>query len=558
MDVIHNASVSWPLGVRSATSFNTKVTTVRKPRAQTAPVIGVNDVYRKKRYVKKGETLEDLSPRTNKMLQKGEIALVKPEVPALRDILEILTCYSSRSKQSRAHSADRVRIIQKTAQKRGVPLSAAEVALKTSRRYRHPERLEANLPVTPLRLVKSAHFRDATQDFEDNLERLTEYVSKLSNTKNETDTCKNVYRKAGKDDILDDKQSDKTDTDSIEDHPKDGSSQQIVNIVDDAVNDHLVSRENVPTIASGTAGAPPPPPSTPELHKVPATPVEKALKHNSATYTYKRHQRKSRAQSLAETKKIIYEMNVETLTPFPAMKTMGYNKNPEYFNDYMNIMSRNTLEQLYNTKNYNKGTNILSPVIQRQMTMSSAHTTRINKVPLEKENKYVSVTTIRPFTKPVVLFPASSTANYVSIYDINGDSVPKVPQRNLNNTTSTSSSTSQETTLQNQISSCNESDKCTPINNRDIFDTAVNRGENVDIEKRGKRSTHTVPIVIPLVPNDNCEGISGSKLDDTDIGGNARTKAKHVTLELNTDARITRDRNSHLISRQKTGILKVR
>ena len=380
MDVIHNASVSWPLGVRSATGFNTKVTTVRNPRAQTAPVTQVNDVYRKKRHVRKGEPLEDLSPRTNKMLQKGEMVLFKPEVPALRDILEILTCNSSMLKQSQAHSADRVRIMQKTAQKRGVPLPAAEVALKTSRRYRHPERLEANLPVTPLRLVKSAHPRNATQDFEDNPERLTEYVPELSsNAKNEPDRSKNknVYNEVGKDDIPDGEQSDKT----SEEHPKDGNSQQIINAVDDAVNDPLVLRENVPTIASGTAGAPPPPPSTPEFHKVPATPVEKALKHNSATYTYKRHQRKSRAQSLAETKKIIYETNVETLTPFPPMKTTVYNKNLEYFNDHMNIMSRNTLEQLYNTKNHNNGTNIPSPVVQRQMTISSAHTPRINKVP---------------------------------------------------------------------------------------------------------------------------------------------------------------------------------
>ena len=145
----------------------------------------------------------------------------------------------------------------------------------------------------------------------------------------------------------------------------------------------------------------------------------------------------------------------------------------------------------------------------------------------------------------------------MSTYDVNDDSVSKGPQPNLNNTT-TSSSKSRETTLQNQICPFNESDKCTLTNNMDIFGTSVNRSENFDKEETEKRSTHTAPIVIPCAQNDS-EGISGSKTDDTDTGANERTKqAKHVTLELSTDARITRDRNSHVRSSEKTGILKVR
>ena len=345
MDIIHDAPVSWPLGVRSATSFNRKVATGRKPRAKTAPIIRLSG---KRRNIKKGEPLEDLSPRTNRMLQKREMVVVQRDVPVLRDVLEILTCNSAPLKQSRAHSADRVSIMQKTTQKRGVPLPAAEMALKTSRRYRHPERLKANMPVTQLRIVKSARPRKITKDEGDNPENLTECVlCQLSNTNGENNVSKSFFDGVRKCNSPGKHLSEEGEIDCSEESSKEAESQQIVNVVNDVVNDPCVSRENVPTLASGTVGAPPPPPSTPDLQKLPVTPVEKALKHNSATYSYKRHPRKSRAQSILETKRIVYETNVETLTPFPPMKTTGYNKSVQYFNEHMNIMSRNTLEQLY-------------------------------------------------------------------------------------------------------------------------------------------------------------------------------------------------------------------
>ena len=116
MDTIHNASVSWPLGVRSVTNFRNTKKVVQKPRAKTAPSLRIV-TPRRKGPVKKGEPIEDLSPRMTKMRQKQANVEGQWEVPVLRDVLEILTCDSTTLQRSRSHSADRVQIMRKTVEK---------------------------------------------------------------------------------------------------------------------------------------------------------------------------------------------------------------------------------------------------------------------------------------------------------------------------------------------------------------------------------------------------------------------------------------------------------
>ena len=326
MDTIHNASVSWPLGVRSDINFRNTEKAVKKPRAKTAPSLRIA-TPRRKGAVKKGEPFEDLSPRMTKMRQKQTKVEIQWEVPVLRDVLEILTCNSTNLQRSRSNSADRVQIMQKTVEKRGVPVPIVDVALKASRRFRHPERLEANLPVTPVQLTNSARSLQFRQSIQDELARLAAATPKTTledeHDVREQNSLAEVKDKMG---LPAGCQSSTI-------------SEPIINVVDKPAHHTVNSRENIPTISSGAAGAPPPPPSTPDQQRPPATPVEKALKHNSATYLYKRNQRKNRARRAVETKRIILAAHIESLTPFPSMKTTGYNKNMEYFTGEMNIMS---------------------------------------------------------------------------------------------------------------------------------------------------------------------------------------------------------------------------
>ena len=59
------------------------------------------------------------------------------------------------------------------------------------------------------------------------------------------------------------------------------------------------------------------------------------------------------------------------------------------------------------------------------MRRSSAIVQHVNRFPVGREKNYVSVTTIRPFTKP-----ASSSVNYVSTYDVNDESISNEHQPN--------------------------------------------------------------------------------------------------------------------------------
>ena len=491
METIHNASVSWPLGVRSVTNFRNTKKVVQKPRAKTAPSLRIV-TPRRKGPLKKGEPIEDLSPRMTKMRQKQVNVEGQWEVPVLRDVLEILTCNSTTLQRSRSHSADRVQIIRKPVEKRGVPVPIVDVALKASRRFRHPERLEANLPVTPVRLTKSARSFKFRQSIQDELARLTAVAPKTaaeSNTEHEHDVKEQ------------DSLAEVQDKVSISAECQSSTiSEQIINFVDEPAHRTVNSRENIPTISSGAAGAPPAPPSTPDQQRPASTPVEKALKHNSATYSYKRNQRKNRTRSVAETRRIVLAAHIETLTPFPTTKTTGYNKNMEYFNGEMNIMSSNTLEQLYKTKEPNSPQTMPTAIIARQMTISPVCVTRVNK---SAGKRYISVKNIRPFTKPEA-DESMSTIKYVSTYDVNEATTARAhgTQKNSNILAELKNQDDSKNTQKAVFRDISKEEMETYRSASQHNEVMTKRNTDDGVDEEKKKSARSAPIVIPCALTD--------------------------------------------------------
>ena len=537
MDTIHCASVSWPLGVKSVANFRNTEKVAKKPRAKTAPSVRIV-TPRRQGAVKKGEPFEDLSPRMTKMRQKQAKVEAQWEVPVLRDILEILTCNSTNLQRSRSYSADRVQIMQKTVEKRGVPVPIVDVALKASRRFRHPERLEANLPVTPVRLTNSARSLQFRQSIQEELARLTAVTPKTT-AEHEHDVKEQVSLAEVKDKMSLSAECQSSTT-----------SEQIINVVDEPAHRTVNSRENIPTISSGAAGAPPPPPSTPDQQRPPVTPVEKALKRNSATYLYKRNQRKNRARSAVETKCIILATHIETLTPFSSMKTSGYNKNMDYFNGEMNIMSWNTLEQLYKTKEPNNPQTIPTAIIAKQMTISPVNVTRVNK---SAGKRYISVKNIRPFTKPEA-DESSSAIKYVSTYDVNETTArDHVIDKDFNSPAELKSQDVSKNTGKavSKDTSREGMETNRSVSQHNMIMTKGNTDGEVDDDEK-KKSARIAPIVIPCaltdIPdneNNNVNPEYEPKLDEI--------RQKSETREL-TNAK----QNVLAASRLKSGVLKVR
>ena len=541
MDTIHNASVSWPLGVRSVTHLRNTKKTATKLRAKTAPSLRIT-TSRRKGTVKKGEPIEDLSPRMTKLHQKRAKVEGQWEVPVLRDVLEVLTCNSTTLQRSRSHYADRVQIMQKTVERRGVPVPVVDIALKASRRFRHPERLEANLPVYQVRLTNSARSLKFKQSIQDELARLTAPKTMVeSDTEHEHDVKEQNSLAEAQDKV------------SLPVECYGGTiSEQIINVVDEPVHRVVNPRENIPTISSGAAGAPPPPPSTPDQQRSPATPVEKALKHNSATYLYKRNQKKVRARSAAETKRIILAAHIETLTPFPSMKTTGYNKNMEYFNGEMNMMSWNTLEQLYKTREPNSSQTIPTAIIARRMTISPVNVTRVNK---SAGKRYISVKNIRPFSKSEA--ESMSTIKYVSTYDvdettarddvINRDSNILVDIKNPYGLRNTQKTAARDTSKE-------DTGTCAVSQHNNII---TKRNSDCGADKEKKKPTCIAPIVIPCALTDthNNENNTVNSENEPKVD---QIRQNRETTKLTTNDSTTLSRKVLAASRPKSGVLKVR
>ena len=545
MDTIHNVSVSWPLGVRSVTNFRNIKKVVQKPRTNTALSLRIV-TPRRKGPVKKGEPIEDLSPRMTKMRQK-QANVGQWEVPVLRDVLEILTCDSTTLQRSRSHSADRVQIMRKTVEKQGVPVPIVDVTLKASRRFRHPERLEANLPVTPVRLTNSARSFKFRQSIQDELARLTAVAPKTaaeSNTEHEHDVKEQ------------DSLAEVQDKVSISAECQSSTiSEQIINFVDEPAHLTVNSRENIPTISSGAAGTPPAPPSTPDQQRPASTPVEKALKHNSATYSYKRNQRKNRTRSAAQTRRIVLAAHIETLTPFPTTKTTGYNKNMEYFNGEMNIMSSNTLEQLYKTNEPNSSQTMPTAIIARQMTISPVSVTRVNK---SAGKRYISVKNIRPFTKPEA-YESMSTIKYVSTYDVNEATTARAhgTQKNSNILAELKNQDDLKNTQKGVSRDISKEDM--EINRSASKHNEVMTKRNTDdgVDEEKKKSARIAPIVIPCALTDTHDNENNTVNPENEPKIDT-IRQKLETTELTTNDRTIQSRNVLVTSRPKSGVLKVR